>query len=129
MGPSNPANTWIQNFERYNVTLLDENYDGKVDYKIPFKLSDDLSGVVSVGGKYHGVRRESGGSGLYAYFQYGAGKANRDNLIKYFPWIYYDPSGQHGIPVKSFLQPDYNYGKFLDGRYSLDWSASLPLMN
>ncbi|MGA9120390.1 MAG: TonB-dependent receptor [Bacteroidota bacterium] len=129
MGPSNPANTWIQNFELYDVTLLDENYDGKADYKIPFTLTDDLSGTVSVGGKFHGVRRESAGSGLYAYFQYGAGKAFRDNLVKYFPWVTYDPSGQHGIPVTSFMDASYDPGTFLKGRYALDWSASIPLLN
>jgi hypothetical protein len=57
-------------FEHFNVTLLDENYDGKADYKIPFKLADDLSGILSVGGKYHGVRRESAGIGAhFAVFQ------------------------------------------------------------
>jgi TonB-dependent receptor len=56
MGPSNPNNTYIQNFEIYNVTLLDENYDGKLDYNIPFRFTDDLSGALSVGGKYHGVK-------------------------------------------------------------------------
>ncbi|MGA9120392.1 MAG: carboxypeptidase-like regulatory domain-containing protein, partial [Bacteroidota bacterium] len=78
MGASNPANTFIQHMsDVVNTTLLDENYDAKLDYKIPFTLTDDLTGTVSVGGKFHGVRRESAGSGLYAYFQYGAGKAFR----------------------------------------------------
>jgi TonB-dependent receptor len=129
MGPSSPVNTWIQNFEIYDVTLLDENYDGKMDYHVPFKLADDLSGTVSVGGKYHGVRRESAGWGTYAYFQYGNGAPFRNAIQAYFPWVNVVPSAQHGIPVQGFLQPNYNYGTFLDGRYALDWSASIPLMN
>ena len=129
MGPSNPAHTWINNFSMYNYKLLDENYDGKLDYKIPFNFTGLFSGEMSVGGKYHGVRRESDGEGLFAYFMWGKGKAFRENLVKYFPWVVWDPSGQQGIPVTSFLDPTYHPDSFLDGRYALDWSASLPLLN
>jgi TonB-dependent receptor len=129
MGPSNPDHTWINNFSIYNYTLLDENYDGKLDYKIPFNFPALFSGEMSIGGKYHGVRRESNGEGLFAYLMWGKGAATRANVVKYFPWVVWDPSGQQGLPVKSFVDPNYSPDTFLDGRYALDWSASLPLLN
>jgi TonB-dependent receptor len=126
MGPSDPANTWVGGFEYYNVTLLDENYDGKADYRIPFRLTDDLSGILSLGGKFHGVRRESAGTG--SHFDLGWGQGQID-LLSLFPWIYMIQGNPNGIPVRSFLDPTYNPGTFLDGRYNLDWSASVPLLN
>ena len=129
MGASNPAHTWLQRLNIFNTTLLDENYDGKADYKVPFKISDELSGTVSVGGKYHGVRRVSDGSGQFFNLEYGGGQVRRDYLVAQFPWIVTPHGSQRGILATNFLAPDYNYGTFLDGRYALDWSASVPLLN
>jgi TonB-dependent receptor len=126
MGPSNPSNTWVESFEHFNVTLLDENYDGKADYRVPFRVTDDFSGTLSVGGKFHGVRRESAGAGSYVSLGWGQGQIE---LQRVFPWIYVLLNNQYGIPVRSFLDPTYNPGTFLDGRYNLDWSASVPLLN
>jgi TonB-dependent receptor len=126
MGPSNPSNTWVESFEHFNVTLLDENYDGKADYRIPFRLADDLPGILSVGGKFHGVRRESAGIGTHFGLQ---GLTDQVYLQTVFPWIYMVLNNQNGIPVRSFLDPTYNPSTFLDGQYNLDWSASVPLLN
>jgi TonB-dependent receptor len=129
MGASNPGNTYLQRFNIFNTTLLDENYDGKMDYKVPFALSDDLSGTLSVGGKYHGTRRESDGSGQFFNLEYGGGQSRRDFLVGTFPWINTPHGAQRGVIATNFLAPGYDYGTFLDGRYALDWSASVPLMN
>ena len=129
MGASNPAHTYIGHMSNiFNTTLLDENYDGKLDYKVPFKLADDISGTLSVGGKYHGIRRQSDGSFQFFNLEYGGGQIRRDFLAAHYPFI---PSqdNQHGISVAPFIDPHYNPGPFLDGRYALDWSASIPLLN
>jgi len=116
MGPSSPVNTWIQHFEIYNVTLLDENYDGKVDYKIPFKISDDLSGVATVGGKYHGVRRESGGSGSTPISSTVSARRIVTIWPKIFPWITYGPERTaRDSRCRASCSRNYNYGTFLDG--------------
>jgi TonB-dependent receptor len=130
MGASNPDHTYLQHMSNiFNTTLLDESYDGKIDYKVPFKLSDDLSGVLSAGGKYHGVRRQSDGSGEYFNMEYGGGVSRKTILLTYFPWIKTKLAGQRGINITSFMDPAYDPGTFLDGRYALDWSSSIALLN
>jgi TonB-dependent receptor len=129
MGASNPAHTFIGHMSNvFNTTLLDENYDGKLDYKVPFKFSEDISGTLSVGGKYHGVRRQSDGSFQFFNLEYGGGQIRRDFLSAHFPFIPYQDN-QHGISVAPFIDPNYNPGPFLDGRYALDWGVSYPLLN
>ena len=46
-GNDNPADFWLENLERSNNSLNDNDYDLKLDYTIPFKLSDSFSGKYS----------------------------------------------------------------------------------
>jgi len=51
VGADNPAYFSMTNLDKTNNFLNDNSYDTKVDYNIPFKLSDSFSGKISVGGK------------------------------------------------------------------------------
>jgi hypothetical protein len=52
-GPDSPNNTYLTELDRVDNFLNANSYDIKVDYHVPFKISDDYSGKISVGGKYH----------------------------------------------------------------------------
>lgn len=55
MGLLNPTSSNTSLWDMYNkdINLSDESYDGKVDWKVPFTMSDEFSGTLSAGGKYH----------------------------------------------------------------------------
>ena len=79
MGVFNPGNpsSYLNNIQISNADLVDATYDAKLDWKIPFKLSDYISGKISLGGKYHSVNRTSIGSQEQEYLQYGDGSGSR----------------------------------------------------
>ena len=53
-GPDNPNNTYLTELDRVNNFINDNSYDiKKVDYHIPFKISDNFSEKISLGDKYH----------------------------------------------------------------------------
>ena len=90
MGVFNPGdkNAFLNNIYVSNTDLTDESYDAKVDWKIPFKLSDYVSGKLMLGGKYHSVDRTSDGSRfqiLYAIWRWREYEKRRCFIHKFIP--------------------------------------------
>ena len=54
------GNSTLYDMAINNSRLNDESWDGKFDWKIPFKFSDALSGKFTFGGKFHSADRSSG---------------------------------------------------------------------
>jgi TonB-dependent receptor len=117
MGPQKPEYSLLQQPNIINTSLTDQSYDVKADWKVPFKMSDKLSGVLSVGGKYHSIERNSNREKKGLYIQYGQGKGARLDLIAYltatYPGFSTDPSLQTGILAHNFTDPNYTGGKIL----------------
>jgi TonB-dependent receptor len=122
MDPLNPNST-LTRFLTNNTSLSDRSYDAKLDWKIPFKLSDSFSGILSAGGKYHSVDRSSGNTQQWLYIQYGQGAGNRILLVKSFPFLSGVSTGsQSGIPTftnsggtlfSPFVDPTYTRSSIL----------------
>ena len=111
MGVMRASQSVLWGIEETNTNLTDASYDAKVDWKIPFKLSEDFSGKLSVGGKYHDVDRSSDNSRLYFDVQFGGSKGRRQQLIAAIPFLAgANPSPtieEGGIEAKYFLDPSY----------------------
>jgi TonB-dependent receptor len=107
-GVMNPANSTLWNLFTSNTSLTDEEYDVKIDWKIPLRFSDAFSGQLATGGKYHSTKRVSGNTRVYYNVQWGGSKARRTSLINEFPFL----NGQNnaleaGIPAPPFVDPNY----------------------
>ncbi|HUI09431.1 MAG TPA: TonB-dependent receptor [Bacteroidota bacterium] len=90
-----------------NANLVDEEYDCKADVKVPFALSDEFSGTLSAGGKYHGVRRTSDADRIFFDIQTG-NEIDRQKLINAVPWLGgASPYNQYGIDAIYFVDPGY----------------------
>jgi TonB-dependent receptor len=70
-----------------NQSLVDESYDARADYKVPFKLSDAFSGTLSAGAKLHYVDRNNEASYLDAYLGYGLGTPLRDAIVQEYSYL------------------------------------------
>jgi TonB-dependent receptor len=102
------ALTTLNNLYENVANLTDESYDVKADWKIPFKLSDSFSGIISAGGKYHETTRNSSNLRYYFNVQYGGSALRRQNLIHAFPFLNgADVSNSSGIPASYFVDPNY----------------------
>ena len=125
MGLMSPENSQLSNMYFNDLSLSDETYDTKFDYKVPFKLSDYISGSFSAGGKYHGTKRSSDFEQIIDYMQYGAGSNARIDLVNKFPWIQTVIAHERGIDASNFVNSGYDLSNFLDGRWNIGWAADV----
>ena len=128
-GGTSLNNSYLQTMGLSESTLTDKNYDVKLDWDIPFKISDNILGKFSVGGKYHRLERVSNNVQDFVNFQYGAGLAPKQAMMSLFPWIDTNLSAQRGISANNFQNQNYRPGEFLDGRYELGWGADINLLS
>ncbi len=103
------VNSTLVDMRITNTNLTDESYDAKFDWKVPFKLSESLSGKLSLGGKYHSVSRTSDNNQVRDYILFGKGAGNRLDLINSFPYLNgLNPNLQNGVPCSPFVDPNYS---------------------
>jgi TonB-dependent receptor len=132
-GADNPANFYLPSIRKINNFLNDNSYDTKIDYHIPFKLSDSFSGKISLGGKYHKFDRYNNGTNIY-FNMSGGGSSMRQ--VAFMTWLqqYVDPNANGidnngGISGMNFIDARYTPPLFLNGRFKLDnWSYNLGLL-
>ena len=121
------SDSFLQAFNKGNRQLLDKSYDVKLDYELAYAFGG-ISGKLQLGGKYHQLTRTSNGTERINSFQWGGSVARRQALLAMFPELTTDIGAQRGISAHNFIDPNYNPGEFLNGRYELGWSADLPLL-
>ena len=113
-GVLDPGNSTLQTMYVNNTNLSSQDYDAKIDWKVPFKLSDFFSGTLSAGGKYHNTSRTSDNYRELDYILYGAGANNRIDLVRAFPFLAGAYTGNsQGIPASYFVDPSYTRASIL----------------
>lgn len=107
--------------------LKEQAFTASLDLKTNFSFSEQFNAEIKFGGMFRHQKRiynhdQYDGGG----FQYGgAGYAN-DLIIPYFSL----PSNlKYNIPTTYFTDPNYNYGKFLNGDYTLTEPLSYDLLS
>jgi TonB-dependent receptor len=60
--------------------------------------------------------------------EWGGSVARRQRFLEIFPWVETDIGVQRGINAANFVDPGYDPGKFLNGRYDLTWGADIDLL-
>ncbi|HTX98568.1 MAG TPA: TonB-dependent receptor [Bacteroidota bacterium] len=105
----NSVNSTLWNMFNTNSLLTDESFDAKIDWKVPFKLSDYFTGKLQVGGKTHGVRRTSAQDKVWYDVQWGGSKGRRTLLIAQFPYLTgVNADLEGGVPAGPFVDPSYS---------------------
>ena len=127
-GQTKVEESYLQLLNSSDYQLEDENYDFRTDWHIPFKFSNNFSGILKMGGKYHSLKRESDNHYEFVDLRYGGGRPPREALVEIFPWIETNVGSQRGVSAINFLDDNYNPGSFLDSRYNLGWSADIELL-
>ncbi len=111
------SKTFLHNFVNSNSFGKERNYSASLDFKYELRLSTEVSMLLKWGADYTYRKK------YYNYEQYDgqgldlASASFVDNLIINHFGL---PSTlSTSIPVTYFLDPDYDYGKFLGGEYAL----------
>ncbi|MFH0758137.1 MAG: TonB-dependent receptor [Bacteroidota bacterium] len=120
--------TYLRELQNSAQQLIDESYDARIDYELSFTLAGAVSGKLKLGGKYHQLTRSSNGTARYYSQEWGGSVARRQKFLEIFPWVETDLGVQRGINAANFVDPDYDAGKFLNGRYDLAWGADIDLL-
>jgi len=101
-----------------------DNVQGSVDLESTLNLSDFVSVTLKGGGSYRYTSRyynyDDGNGGLYS----GAAQGFRYNLVQALPWLTkppynFDPTGNQYFPIGGFYLPNMDFGKYLNGNYSM----------
>ncbi len=128
-GGTNVFDNKLISDDRNTSTLTDKNYDINLDWDIPFKLENiNVTGVFSVGGKYHLLKRDSNTDQIFADYQAGRGLATRTRYLEVFPNVNWPAGDAQGILATNYVDPNYN-PPTINGQYSLNWSPDIDLMN
>jgi TonB-dependent receptor len=122
------ADTYLQELQRSSQQLIDESYDARLDYELAFNIAGSVSGKLKLGGKFHQLTRTSNGTASYYSMQWGGSVARRQKFLEIFPWVETDLGVQRGINAENFVDPEYDPGKFLNGRYDLTWGGDIDLL-
>jgi TonB-dependent receptor len=109
----------------------DETATYNVDWKIPYNLSEDISGYLQVGGMYSNKDRKSSELQLDGPYVGGRGEQftatlQQNNVI---PGLIYNGQAgiarPDGIPAINWVVPNFDWGNIFGGRYTLGYSEDL----
>ena len=127
-GGTNIDDNKLRSDDRNTSKLTDKNYDINLDWDIPFKLEKlNVTGVFSIGGKYHALKRESNQEQIYADYLAGRGLSTRLRYLEVFPNVNWPAGDAQGILATNFVDPNYN-PHTINGLYTLNWSPDIGLM-
>jgi TonB-dependent receptor len=133
-GSDKPTDFYLRTLERTDNSLNDNDYDLKLDYTIPFKLSDDLSGKFYAGGKFHEMDRNNRGNSSEFSLEYGGNETKREAFLLWLNQNFIPnatgTNPNHGISGLNFIDHNYTAPKFLNGRYTMDpWEYNIGLLS
>jgi TonB-dependent receptor len=120
--------TYLREFQLSEQQLIDKSYDARIDYELAYNFAGNISGKLKLGGKFHQMTRTSNGIASYCSYEWGGSVARRQRFLEVFPWIETDIGVQRGINAGNFVDPNYDPGEFLNGRYDLAWGADIDLL-
>ncbi|MBI5476105.1 MAG: TonB-dependent receptor [Ignavibacteriales bacterium] len=111
------SQTLLQTIERNNSFARERTLTASIDLKTNLNLSDLINAEIKFGGKYRYQTRS------YMFEQFNGQSATGgsaqfiDSLIASHFGFTFDP--RVGIPITHFIDPRFDYGKFLGGNYTM----------
>jgi len=107
-------------FKEENVD--DQDYTAQVNLKMPFGFGDNVSGYVKMGGKFRDKKRNRDNT-QYITDNFGTDEIGRAN-----PDLF-DLDREGRILFSNFVDPDFDFGDFLDGAYTFGPALDVDLIN
>jgi TonB-dependent receptor len=130
-GADNPSDFYIQSLDRTLNSLNDNDYDAKIDFTVPLKISDTFSGKFYAGAKYHEMNRNNQGTSS----DYGIQMAQTTHAVSILNWLKQNANQNasgitpYGVSGLNFMDANYTQPTFLNGRYKLDnWQYNMGLL-
>ncbi|MFA8342473.1 MAG: TonB-dependent receptor [Rhodothermaceae bacterium] len=104
------ANTFFKQDFIDSEDIDDKDFTAKLDFKVPFNLSSDITGYIKFGGKYRSKDRQRDKSQL-ATLGFDINKIGKEN-----PGLY-DVTSEQKVRINNFYDTGFSVGEFLNGAY------------
>jgi TonB-dependent receptor len=124
---NNPSQTFLSAIQSNNSWTRDRAFTAALDLDAPLNISDNITSVIKFGGKFIYQPRS------YTYEQFdnhntsfssASAKVVANMIAAQFPGV---KVAQGGIPINPFIDPTFNYGKFLSGNYAMAYAMNYNL--
>ena len=110
------SNTYLSVFTNTKEFSRERALTGSLDLKTNVTVSDEISAELKFGGKFRYQERRYDYDYYYGTLTAGGAGSVPVNDAKQFFSI---PASVSGLPLQYFLDPSYNFGKFLGGDYTM----------
>jgi TonB-dependent receptor len=124
---NNPSQTFLSAIQSNNSWTRDRALTAALDLDAPLNFSENVTSVIKFGGKFIYQPRS------YTYEQFdnhntsfssASAKVVANMIAAQFPGV---KVAQGGIPINPFIDPTFNYGKFLSGNYAMAYAMNYNL--
>jgi TonB-dependent receptor len=119
---------WSQSFGNQRDAAV------SVDLERGFTISDLFSATLKIGGAYKYTTRyynyDGGGGRLYG----SIATSVRQLILQQFPWLmqapyYINANAIQDFPITPFLDPNFRFGKFLNGDYAMNCGTNIGMLS
>lgn len=125
-GNNNFATSYLSQVSNQSSFSRQRSLGASVDMTTNINLSDAISAQIKFGGKYTHMIRSYDYSVYDSYPLDGSTALLADNLINEHFSL---PMNNYTISMTHFLDPNFNYGKYLGGDYSMTGALSPGMMS
>ena len=107
----------------------DRTFNGSIDFLSHLNFSDLITSSLKFGGMYKYTIRSHDYNQSNGVLDQASGTNVRAAIISAYPWMTkppynLNPNGTDLIPLTAFADPNFSYGKFLGGTYSMGVPAN-----
>ena len=114
------TNTLLQSVSTNYSFTRERDLSAALDFDTHINISDNISSVIKFGGKYQHQTRSYNLDVIDGEpFGYSSGGEIINQLMLAFPWFKTKPGDKLNVLMSPFIDPGFNYGKFLGGEFSM----------
>jgi TonB-dependent receptor len=124
----------LLNINTSNSTTMQRNITGSIDITRNISVSDLVSGILKFGGSYRYTHRSYSASGAGGSLGFDASTTVYSAIIHAYPWMAQppynlDPTKSATLPITVFIDPNFSYGNFLNGSYTMGPAPNLNFLS
>ncbi len=117
-----------------NNTTMQRNITGSIDITRNISVSDLVSGILKFGGSYRYTHRSYSANGAGGSLGFDASTTVYSSIIHAYPWMAkppynLDPAKSATLPITVFEDPNFSYGNFLNGSYTMGPATNLNFLS
>ncbi len=124
----------LLNINTSNNITMQRNIAGAIDITKSINVSDFVSGFLKFGASYRYTHRSYSSSDAGGGLGFDASTTVYSSIIHAYPWMMQppynlDPTKSSTLPITVFEDPNFSYGNFLNGSYTMGPATNLNFLS